>query len=116
MSATKRGFSAGTVVVAANFTKLKSFVMVFVYSITTSVGIAVGIAVAASYNPNSRTAVVTKGCLDSLSGGLLFYIALVHLICPEFCSNKSKPWQQRTLAYLSFASGGAIMCTLAIWA
>jgi solute carrier family 39 (zinc transporter), member 1/2/3 len=110
------GVSLGTVVAAARFTKAKSFVMAFAYSITTPVGVAVGIAVSSSYDPESRRAIVTKGCLDSLSGGLLLYIGLVHLMCPEFCSNQSVPWRQRVVAYLSFALGAAIMCTLAIWA
>jgi solute carrier family 39 (zinc transporter), member 1/2/3 len=108
------GISLGTVVATARFTKAKSFAMALVYSITTPVGVAVGIAV--SYDPGSRHAIITKGCLDSLAGGLLLYIALVHLMCPEFCANQRVPRRQRVVAYLSFALGAAIMCTLALWA
>jgi solute carrier family 39 (zinc transporter), member 1/2/3 len=66
------GVSLGTVVAAARFTKAKSFVMAFAYSITTPAGgVAVGIAVSSSYDTESRRAIVTKGCLDSQEGGLL---------------------------------------------
>jgi solute carrier family 39 (zinc transporter), member 1/2/3 len=109
------GVGLGTVLAAANFKGLKPFVMAVVYSATTPLGVAVGIGMASSYDPESRRAVATKGCLDSLSGGLLLYIALVHLVCPAFWSRELRG-ASRLVACASFALGGAIMCTLAIWA
>jgi solute carrier family 39 (zinc transporter), member 1/2/3 len=111
------GVGLGTVLAAANFKGRKPFIMAVVYSVTTPLGVAVGIGMASSYDPESRRAVITKGVLDSLSAGLLLYIALVHLVCPAFWNTtKELRGGSRAVACLSFALGGAIMCTLAIWA
>jgi hypothetical protein len=46
-------------------------VMVVLYSLTTSVGIAIGIALSASYDPDSVTSKAVQGTLNGISGGML---------------------------------------------
>ena len=49
------------------------------YAITTPIGIAVGLGVRSTYNPNSQTALIVSGVLDSLSSGILVYTGLVEV-------------------------------------
>jgi zinc transporter 1/2/3 len=58
------------------------------YGITTPLGIAVGLGVQSTYNPNSTTASIVSGVLDSLSAGILLYTGLVELLAHEFIFNK----------------------------
>ena len=54
------------------------------YGITTPIGIAIGLGVRTSYNPNSPTASIVSGVLDSLSAGVLVYTGLVEVIVLPF--------------------------------
>lgn len=45
--------------------------MVALYSATTSIGIAIGIAVSASYDAEGVTAKAVQGTLNGVSGGML---------------------------------------------
>ena len=49
------------------------------YGITTPIGIAVGLGVRTTYNPDSTTASIVSGVLDSLSAGILLYTGLVEV-------------------------------------
>jgi solute carrier family 39 (zinc transporter), member 1/2/3 len=49
------------------------------YGITTPVGIAAGLGVRSTYNPNSTTASIVSGSLDSISSGILLYTGLVEV-------------------------------------
>jgi zinc transporter 1/2/3 len=56
------------------------------YGVATPIGIAAGLGVRHSYAPNSPTASIVSGILDSLSAGVLLYTGLVEvgdvLLCP----------------------------------
>lgn len=49
------------------------------YGITTPVGIAAGLGVRETYNPDSATASIVSGVMDSLSAGILLYTGLVEV-------------------------------------
>lgn len=49
------------------------------YGLTTPVGIAAGLGVRTTYNPDSTTASIVSGVLDSLSAGILIYTGLVEV-------------------------------------
>lgn len=53
------------------------FFAALLYAITTPVGIAVGLGIRNTYNPNSTTASIVSGVMDSLSAGILLYTGLV---------------------------------------
>jgi zinc transporter 1/2/3 len=110
------GVGLGSVIAAAGFAKLKAILMVIVYSITTPVGVAIGIGVSESLDLHSRNAIIVKGSLDGIAAGLLLHIGLVHLICPDFGSGDAKPWKRRIMAYAALLAGGACMAVLAKWA
>ena len=44
---------------------------------TTPIGVAVGLGIRSTYNANSPTALATAGVFDSISTGILIYMALV---------------------------------------
>lgn len=50
------------------------------YGLTTPIGIAAGLGVRTSYNPDSTTAAIVSGVLDSFSAGILVYTGLVEVI------------------------------------
>lgn len=49
------------------------------YGLTTPLGIAVGLGLRSSYNPESTTAAIVSGILDALSAGILIYTGLVEV-------------------------------------
>jgi zinc transporter 1/2/3 len=89
------------------------------YGITTPLGIAVGLGVKSTYNPNSTTASIVSGILDSLSSGILIYTGLVELLAHEFLFNKDMVnWSNGKLAFAlcSMLAGCGIMSLLGRWA
>ena len=70
------------------FKTLGKFLMAFFFSITTPLGIAIGIGIASSYKENSPTALLVEGIFDSTSAGILIYMSLVDLIATDFLSKR----------------------------
>lgn len=50
------------------------------YGITTPIGIAVGLGIRTTYNPNTPTASIVSGVMDSLSSGILLYTGTVEVM------------------------------------
>ncbi|GLJ39373.1 hypothetical protein SUGI_0804030 [Cryptomeria japonica] len=65
------GMGLGGCIVQARFKNRSTALMAFFFSITTPVGIAVGIAISSSYNKKSPTALIVEGIFDSASAGIL---------------------------------------------
>ncbi|KNZ57295.1 hypothetical protein VP01_2191g2 [Puccinia sorghi] len=59
------------------------------YSFVTPAGLAIGLGVRNMYSPNSPTALIVSGCLDSFSAGVLLYTGLVELLAHDFIFNKT---------------------------
>jgi zinc transporter 1/2/3 len=111
------GISLGSVVNVAGFAKLKGLSMVLLYSLTTPIGIAIGIGIASTYDPSSVTAIAVQGVLSAVAGGMLLYIALIQLIGEEFSRQELLERNGLKFAMLiSLTVGAASMCMLAIWA
>lgn len=53
--------------------------MILTYSLTCPVGIAVGMAIAETYDPDSTRSRGVQGAFNGVSGGMLLYIALVQV-------------------------------------
>ncbi|GAU31328.1 hypothetical protein TSUD_315380 [Trifolium subterraneum] len=56
------------------------------FALTTPIGVGIGTGIASVYNPYSPGALIAEGILDSLSAGVLVYMALVDLIAADFLS------------------------------
>ncbi|ONK77195.1 uncharacterized protein A4U43_C02F4070 [Asparagus officinalis] len=98
--------------------KVKSMaMMILFFSLTTPVGIAIGIGIASIYNENSPTALIVEGILNSAAAGILIYMALVDILAADFMSPRvqSKGLLQLSLN-VSLLVGAGLMSMLAKWA
>lgn len=96
---------------------MKKLVMVFFFSITTPLGIAIGMGLSKIYQENSPTALITVGILNASSAGLLIYMALVDLLAADFMGSKlqaSVKLQIKCYAAVLLGAGG--MSLMAKWA
>ncbi|KAF9508855.1 hypothetical protein BS47DRAFT_203890 [Hydnum rufescens UP504] len=89
------------------------------YSVMTPIGIAVGLGVRSTYNPDSARANIVTGTLDSISAGILLYTGLVELLAHEFLFNSKM--QNASTFKIAYANccmllGAGIMALLGRWA
>ncbi|KAJ3932890.1 MAG: ZIP zinc/iron transport family [Lentinula lateritia] len=89
------------------------------YGITTPVGIAAGLGVRTTYNPDSTTASIVSGVMDSLSAGILIYTGMVELLAHEFLfSDEMRKSSNTRLArcVCTMLLGCGLMALLGKWA
>ena len=88
------------------------------YGLTTPIAIAIGLGLRTTYNPNSFTANVVSGVLDSMSAGILIYTGLVELLARDFLFNPLRTRDGKRLAFMVGATflGAGIMALLGKWA
>ncbi|KAL6306137.1 ZIP-like iron-zinc transporter [Sparassis latifolia] len=89
------------------------------YAITTPIGIATGLGIRTTYNPNSATASIVSGVLDAFSSGILIYTGLVELMAHEFVFNREMiEGSNRKLAWAlgCMVLGAGLMALLGRWA
>ena len=113
------GIALGVLVANA---RLKQFTKMFLgalYTLTTPLGISIGIGVRDSFNSNSLSAIVIIGVLNSLSAGILMYNTYCELVSQEVNHNKSFSGYSngfKTICLLFMYSGAVCMGILALWA
>uniref|UniRef100_M8BVE8 Zinc transporter 4, chloroplastic n=1 Tax=Aegilops tauschii TaxID=37682 RepID=M8BVE8_AEGTA len=111
------GFALGGCISEAQFKNFSALLMAFFFAITTPIGITVGAGIASFYNANSPRALVVEGILDSMSSGILIYMALVDLIAADFLSRRmSCNPRLQVCSYVALFVGAIAMSSLAIWA
>ncbi|KAJ7560314.1 hypothetical protein O6H91_04G123900 [Diphasiastrum complanatum] len=111
------GMALGGSIAQAGFRNLSAAVMAFFFCVTTPGGIAIGIAISSVYNENSPKALTIEGIFDSLSAGILVYMALVDLIAQDFLSEDlARQPVRQVWAYLALLGGAGAMSLLAVWA
>ncbi|KAM0863017.1 hypothetical protein ACQ4PT_044886 [Festuca glaucescens] len=111
------GIGLGGCIVQAKF-RLKSVVaMALLFSLTTPVGIGVGIAISSVYDETSPTALVVQGLLEAAAAGILVYMALVDILAEEFTKPRVQSRARLQLGLnVSLLLGAGLMSLLAIWA
>ncbi|CAK9146900.1 unnamed protein product [Ilex paraguariensis] len=111
------GFALGGCISQAQLRSLHTIIMACFFSVTTPVGIAIGSGISSFYNPMSPRALVIEGIFDSLSAGILVYMALVDLIAADFLSKRmSCNVRLQIASYIMLFLGAGLMSSLAIWA
>ncbi|KAJ3691981.1 hypothetical protein LUZ60_012331 [Juncus effusus] len=111
------GFALGGCIAEAQFKNMSQILMSTFFAITTPTGIGCGAALASFYNANSARALIVEGILDSISAGILIYMALVDLIAADFLSRRvSCELRVQVGSYLFLILGALCMSSLAIWA
>jgi len=114
------GMGLGAMIAELQFERhsfLYMTISVLLYSITTPVGVAIGIGITSRGWEATEQLLVT-GILDSISAGILIYTALMSLLGPIFRSPKFyalSVWD-RLLCFVAFYAGAGVMSALAIWA
>lgn len=111
------GFALGGCISQAKLRSLKSTLMACFFALTTPLGIGIGIGISSFYNASSPRALVVEGILDSISAGILVYMALVDLIAADFLSKRmSCNARLQFVSYFLLFLGAALMSLLALWA
>ncbi|RXH98596.1 hypothetical protein DVH24_010921 [Malus domestica] len=101
----------------AQFKSRSAAIMATFFSLTTPVGIAVGVGISTVYNMNSPTALIFEGTSNAAAGGILIYMALVDLLAADFMNPRMQGNLKIQLgAYSSLLLGTGCMSLLAKWA
>ena len=85
------------------------------YGITTPIGIAIGLGVRTSYNPDSTTPSIVSGILDSLSAGVLIYTGLVEVSKLPFFARACGTFWLIILFCISFSYSPTSFCLTKRW-
>lgn len=91
--------------------------MVLFFSLTTPVGIAIGIGISKGYDEDSPRALIIEGLLNSAAAGILIYMSLVDLLAADFMNPRvQKKLKLQLLINISLLIGTGLMSLLAKWA
>ncbi|CCG84037.1 protein of unknown function [Taphrina deformans PYCC 5710] len=98
--------------------KMMPWLLCAAYGLTTPLAIAIGLGVRTAYNPESFTASIVSGVLDSISAGILIYTGLVELLAADFLFNPQRTKNTKRLLFMlgSVALGAGLMALLGKWA
>ncbi|KAK7289848.1 hypothetical protein RIF29_03826 [Crotalaria pallida] len=114
------GMGLGGCVAQAGFSFGTMAYMCFMFSVTTPVGIILGMLLfsVTGYDDSSVNALIMEGLLGSISSGILIYMALVDLIAVDFFHNKlmNSNLTLKKVSFLALTLGSAAMSVLALWA
>ena len=87
------------------------------FSLTTPIGIVIGLAISSVYSESSPTALIVQGIFDSASAGILIYMALVDLLAADFMSVRMQNNGRLQIgANVALLLGTGLMTLLAKWA
>ncbi|KAF7119667.1 hypothetical protein RHSIM_Rhsim13G0067100 [Rhododendron simsii] len=114
------GMGLGGCIAQAGFSFGTTAYMCFMFSVTTPVGIVLGMIIFSltGYDDSSPNALILEGLLGSLSSGILIYMGLVDLIALDFFHSKlmsSEPWLKKA-SFVALVLGSTSMSILALWA
>ncbi|KAG8068339.1 hypothetical protein GUJ93_ZPchr0005g15967 [Zizania palustris] len=91
--------------------------MAIFFSLTTPIGIVIGIGISSAYNENSPTALIVEGVLDAAAAGILNYMALVDLLAEDFMNPRVRnSGRLQLIVSVSLLVGTTLMSLLGIWA
>lgn len=113
------GFAIGSASVDTGLGWAKSAVLVGIYSLTTPVGIAIGIGIRETFNENSAEALMVEGILDAISAGILIYVVLVELMTPLMTQSawlREQRWWMQCLSFACFWGGVTVLAVIGKWA
>ncbi|XP_076929145.1 zinc transporter 6, chloroplastic [Bidens hawaiensis] len=114
------GMGLGGCIAQAGFKFGTTAYMCIMFSVTTPMGIALGMILFAmtGYDDSNPNALIMEGLLGSLSSGILIYMGLVDLIALDFFHNKlmsSENWLKK-MSFVALVLGSTSMSILALWA
>ncbi|KAI9270327.1 Zinc/iron permease [Phascolomyces articulosus] len=98
---------------------VRPFLLGGLFIIMTPIGVAIGIGIHSSFNPNSSSSVLSSAILDSLSAGILLYNAYVSLMSAEINHNikfRQSPFVHKLVCFISMYVGAGVMALIGKWA
>ncbi|XVF43323.1 hypothetical protein PTKIN_Ptkin02bG0031500 [Pterospermum kingtungense] len=111
------GMGLGGCLLLAEYKLKINAIMVFFFSVTTPLGIVIGIGLSRVYSETSPTALIVVGLLNACSAGLLNYMALVDLLAAEFMGHKLQTnMKLQVWSYAAVLLGAGLMSLMAKWA
>ncbi|KAL2316526.1 hypothetical protein Fmac_030402 [Flemingia macrophylla] len=111
------GMGLGGCISQAKFKAKSVIIMALFFSLTTPVGIAIGMGITGSYKENSNRALIVEGILNAASAGILIYMSLVDLLAADLMSPRVQASGRLQLGVNTFLLfGAACMSLLAKWA
>ncbi|KAK6259452.1 hypothetical protein SCA6_013926 [Theobroma cacao] len=111
------GMGLGGCISQAKFKSRAVAVMALFFSLTTPVGIAIGIGISNMYHESRPTALIVEGIFNAASAGILIYMALVDLLAADFMNPKlQNNGMLQVGASGALLLGSGLMSLLAIWA
>ncbi|XP_059441352.1 zinc transporter 1-like [Corylus avellana] len=111
------GLGLGGCISQAKFKTTSAAIMATFFSLTTPLGIAIGIGISSVYNENSPTSLIVEGVFDAASAGILIYMALVDLLAADFMNPRVQSNLKIQLgANISLLLGAGCMSFIAKWA
>jgi len=108
------GIALGGAVAKADATKMFLGTLISLFSLSCPIGVAIGTAVASSYEDGDPNGEWTKGVLNSIAAGTLLYIGMFDLMNQSF--GKPNPGMKKFVMVGSVFFGLGIMALLAYWA
>ncbi|XP_030546518.2 zinc transporter 8-like [Rhodamnia argentea] len=111
------GMGLGGCITQAKFKTRAVVIMALFFSLTTPVGIAIGLGVTEKYDDNSPNALIVEGIFNAASAGILIYMALVDLLAADFMSPKLQNNGRLLLGTnVALLLGAGFMSLVAKWA
>ncbi|BBG99820.1 iron-regulated transporter 1 [Prunus dulcis] len=111
------GMGLGGCISQAKFKARGVAIMALFFSLTTPVGIAIGIGISNVYKENSPTALIVEGVFNAASAGILIYMSLVDLLAADFMNPKLQSnGRLQVGANIALLLGAGFMSLLAKWA
>jgi len=98
--------------------KKKVHVLLFdvAFALAAPIGTAIGIAIQRAVQRDQFTYSITDGTFQALSGGILIYVGLVHMLKEELERKELERKDLRVAIFLGFLLGAATMAIIGIWA
>ncbi|RLN28983.1 zinc transporter 9-like [Panicum miliaceum] len=111
------GIGLGGCIVQAKFRLKSVLTMALFFSLTTPVGVVIGIGISSAYDENSPRALIIEGVLNAAAAGILNYMALVDLLAEDFMNPRvQNNGRLQVIVSVSLLVGMGLMSMLAIWA
>lgn len=111
------GMGLGGCITQAKFKSRVMATMALFFSLTTPIGICIGIAIAGVYDGNNSRTLIIQGIFEAAAAGILIYMALVDLLAADFMNPRMQANTRIQLgSHISLLLGAGCMSVLAKWA
>jgi zinc transporter 1/2/3 len=111
------GLALGARVARAKFrSRLHIWMLDISFALAAPIGIAIGIGVHSRIADNTFAYPIVDGTFQALSGGILIYVSLVHMMKEEMERAEFSNSNLSLVMYLGFLLGAAVMSIIGIWA